>query len=834
MDTDRPASERVERSWYRIAIAATPLLLVFFHWNWLVLGRPVLDTDTPFFFPLHEEFRRWIARGQSPWWTDSIFCGYPIGPESNAIVLNPFLHFLLRWAGSRAEGFWFYAHSLIAAFSMLACCRRMGCSRPASVLAAWAFALGGIFTNWLHWPNLFAQAAWFPLQLLCVEALMREGNRLGWTAALACASAAQWLAGPHATVLAPYFCLLYALLRLLLAGESGDRGHGWAGLFWTGAGVALGVALAAYQVLPMLEVLKESERASGVTLGFASRGALPPWGMLLPIFPALYGAERLPPGLLPPLEVGAHWWGPNIYPGALATLLALTAVGRWKEKPLIRVHAVVFGVCFLFALGKWSPVFPLLRHFPGLGQMRAPGRALVPAAVCLCILAAMGFDLLAARGRQALPAWRRISVVMLGILVGVWLLAGVIVRAAEAPLHRAALKEFENSEIRRLAQEGISDPASKEERQRLATRRADSLVGQIHKATSPFSVPSVTNLGFVALAALVLGFWLARAGGSRRWWGALAAVCVLDLFWFHWTWGSLPGPPDSLRPPSYIKQIDSSLRVFSLVWPGETNGLSWDHQRQWLPADMNTAWRLDSPDGHASLNPVEYEQTLFEPLRGKLLAGSERLRRVAGHEGRLRFLGVGSVIAPADWGRLPWPVLYEDGFVRVWKVREPFPREFVSTLPDLDTARWGSALRVEEEDPGVGELFGRLAASMTGVVRRLPQVSPDWADFDIELDREGFFIRTTRWTPGWTATVDGQATPLVKVFAFFQGIRLGPGRHTVHLEYRPKLFRVGVWLSAAASFGIVLLVVGAGLSARRSADRRPPRQPANSAGTSEA
>lgn len=61
--------------------------------------------------------------------------------------------------------------------------------------------------------------------------------------------------------------------------------------------------------------------------------------------------------------------------------------------------------------------------------------------------------------------------------------------------------------------------------------------------------------------------------------------------------------------------------------------------------------------------------------------------------------------------------------------------------------------------------------------------------------------------PGWTATVDGVAAPLLRANAVGTAVPLPPGARDVALEYRPAGFRVGVAISSAAAALVLLLLL---------------------------
>jgi membrane protein YfhO len=76
-----------------------------------------------------------------------------------------------------------------------------------------------------------------------------------------------------------------------------------------------------------------------------------------------------------------------------------------------------------------------------------------------------------------------------------------------------------------------------------------------------------------------------------------------------------------------------------------------------------------------------------------------------------------------------------------------------------------------------------------------------------------FLVLADAAYPGWRATVDGKAAPIVRADHVLRGLALAAGEHRVELEYRPRSFVLGVAVSAAA---LVALAV-AGRAARRRA-----------------
>jgi uncharacterized membrane protein YfhO len=60
--------------------------------------------------------------------------------------------------------------------------------------------------------------------------------------------------------------------------------------------------------------------------------------------------------------------------------------------------------------------------------------------------------------------------------------------------------------------------------------------------------------------------------------------------------------------------------------------------------------------------------------------------------------------------------------------------------------------------------------------------------------------------PGWTATVDGQAAPVLPANGFEMAVPIAFGGHVVRLRYETPGRMTGVWLSLASLMGLAGLV----------------------------
>ena len=76
--------------------------------------------------------------------------------------------------------------------------------------------------------------------------------------------------------------------------------------------------------------------------------------------------------------------------------------------------------------------------------------------------------------------------------------------------------------------------------------------------------------------------------------------------------------------------------------------------------------------------------------------------------------------------------------------------------------------------------------------------------------------------PGWTATVDGEPTPLVHADHALAAVSVPAGEHRVELSYRAPGLRAGVVISAASLVLAAGLVAAPALLRRRGRGSRSP------------
>ena len=187
--------------------------------------------------------------------------------------------------------------------------------------------------------------------------------------------------------------------------------------------VLVAVALSAIQLLPTLELTRNSARSGGLPTNLAVSFSLDPRLLGRALLPDYEGA----------LPAGGEF---TAFFSVAALMLLTIGVTTWRRATMqIRAIAIVAFIGLFFALGGYNPLYYLLLKIPGFDLFRAPARWIVLFAFAGSLLAGVGLDAL--RARQV--SWRSMLIAVAGvvILLGLVLIStGLTPAGASGPLER--------------------------------------------------------------------------------------------------------------------------------------------------------------------------------------------------------------------------------------------------------------------------------------------------------------------------------------------------------------------------------------------------------------
>lgn len=378
---------------YRSAAAVAAFLaltLLFFNrmaFSNLILARG--DTLL-YFYPYWSTASAALRAGRIPLWNPDIFMGAPFLANSQAGFFYPlnWLVWLVRPVPYAVNAS-ILLHLVIAGWgAYLAGRRTLALERPAALLAATLFALGGYLTAQVEHVNQLQGLAWLPWYFVALASLIDRQKRLEPRVALAVVVAVgalfalQLLAGHTQTAFISGVAVSLWLFFQAMSADSAQAGAGRPAFLLRSAafvlaGAALAALIAAVQLLPTLELTGQSSRQGGLPLNDVLSFSWHP----------VHLARAMLPG-----------YGQTLFTEYVTflplTVLALVFVGSWawRRNPSVRPWVLLLLVMLVMAFGRFTPVYHLLGRLPAFDLFRAPARWLAVVALAAALLAGYGWQ----------------------------------------------------------------------------------------------------------------------------------------------------------------------------------------------------------------------------------------------------------------------------------------------------------------------------------------------------------------------------------------------------------------------------------------------------------
>ncbi|UYN91072.1 MAG: YfhO family protein [Anaerolineales bacterium] len=382
-------------------------------------------TPSTQFVPWWWQAWRTLQAGELPLWNPLLGMGAPLAANYQSALFYPphWLYFVLAALGGLPLMAWgqallVAAHLGLAGAGMLRLLRALGADAAGQLVGALAFSLSGYLVARAHFLSINASLAWLPWILLAVYQLAQASGRRT-VLRLAALLALQWLAG-HAQM--AWYSLLLAGAWLLLWAKPGETRWRALGSFVAAGAAAL--VLSAVQLLPTMEYLLQSQRASQVDPALAMTYSLWPWRLLGLLAPGLFGSPATGD-----FAGYGNFWEDAIYIGVLPLLLAALMWRKVQPRRLAWFLLGVVVVSVLLALGRHAPLFPwLFVHVPSFDMFQGPARFSLWAVLALSLLAGLGMQHWRKPEGRGLY-WSRLAVagaaaVIFGGVMGILLRAG--------------------------------------------------------------------------------------------------------------------------------------------------------------------------------------------------------------------------------------------------------------------------------------------------------------------------------------------------------------------------------------------------------------------------
>ena len=196
-------------------------------------------------------------------------------------------------------------------------------------------------------------------------------------------------------------------------------------------------------------------------------------------------------------------------------------------------------------------------------------------------------------------------------------------------------------------------------------------------------------------------------------------------------------------------------------------------------------------------------------MQGAIVNAQGDMTRVAGDSiyPVLNMLNTKYVILPLQGGQTA-PLLNPYAFGNAW---------FVDRISYVDNANaeidavGKIDLRHEAvADSKFKDALGEPAAHQSTAVVTLKKYEPNELTYSVDSQKGGIVVFSEIYYPGWTATVDGAATPVGRVNYILRAINVKPGKHTVVLTFKPASVK-NTETAAYVAYLLLVLAIAAGV-----------------------
>jgi hypothetical protein len=755
-----------------------------------------------YFYPAKTYFAAALRRGELPLWNPFTFFGAPFLANVQMGVLYPpdLIFALADFPTAAAVSQWL--HLTIGAAGMYALARwGWGTDAVGALVGGLAFGGSGFLGAHMGHLNQVHAAVWLPWIALCAFRLAalagtlrtrRGASRgLAWLVAGGCAVALQLTAGHTQEAYYSLFAvglLALAFTALPPARARYRRSH----LPALAAITANGALLAAAQLVPSLELQRQSYRSAGVPLEEAVSFGVDRTLLLESLLPTFWS--------LPSQEVTG-------YVGMVALPLAVAGVAASRAR---RLTVALLGLALLaivLSLGSYTPLYYVLhRWVPLFDSFRAPGRWLLVSTFALAGLAALGTTALrrqpesAARERTAFRVAVALAAVVALIAVAMWRTQAV------------------------HALQWLPAP-------RVAVLWALAALGSTTLGLAAlFSRTSWPRLALAAALALELGLAAREMEYNRpgsptlysEWPAITAQFEAADA-----DRAPVSGPPQERVLSLAVEERLDSARLLSAVprsdgiVGGDGEYRRYAAMREVLRPNLGQVYALPTIDGYdGGLLPtrdyaafkellVKGESAVAHFTLAPQLSGSASASLMGALNVRYLLLDGRHGEPGPGWT----PLAAAPGAAWLYENDSTLPRAYVVTRATRASDH-AEALRTlavvnprttavvegplpEGLRPDAGHGPGRESPAAVRPAR-IVRYSAETVEIDAISDGAALLVVTDSFYPGWRATVDGRAEPIVRANGLFRGVWLTGGEHRVRLWFEPLSVKLGFAISAVA------------------------------------
>jgi len=782
-------------------------LLLFLPWSPLAPAsfwphNSLITDPVNLLYPASTYFKNCLELVILPLWNGANFCGTPFSGGTLTVLTSPvqlLLH--LFFSVSTAHDILLWIYLLGAGLFMYLFLIQIGLRRLPALIGAVSWMFNGYAMVWFEFEMIATLATSLPAALFFFERWKRRRSSLNAACLIAALAISISSGFPHIIIFQTLFICFYILFRLVVSRRSDPLRITQSELKSLLIALCLGACITATFVTTHLNLLNQPQRQGySFEALYQQTGKLPPKYLLTAIFPDFYGNPASGITLTPRSDTTQSYNNYSelcIYSGILPLFLLLVCLPYLRKRKFTLFFLLTSLISLTMAMGSLL-FYPLMKFVPGIG-LSTPTRILYIFGFSMCVLAAIGADILLSMGQKnrlaCLLLWALIPLTALGFTL--------FVQTPEGIQWAADYQLWPNwDRVYGLLRTHFSWTESTAMRRPLLILLTTCLLLLL----TLFSNRQRYKTVFLFLALLVQSY---------------------DLISFGLSYNT--ASPKYLAYPetNAVRFLKKDTSLYRVVTVGD------------FMHNAFSPFGIDDIGGYSPFYPKQYGEFLHVSQHGIGAPLPHSFSRwVRFKKLDLPMLSLINtkylLMPPSGVAARPHFRLVYDKEIRIYENTQAFPRIFF--VPEYTYCRSPSETlerlcsfevsdfkdKVLLEAPPSGYHPGKGDAVLEPSEADIDIISykPDSIDLRISCSRKGFLVISNGFDPGWKAQVDGVDTEILRANYIMQALPIDQGNHHVEIAFRPAIVVVSM---AISSLGWLILILWIGILVVRVSFFRPRR-----------
>lgn len=747
-------------------------------------------------------YETWKKYGQLPLWNPRILMGHPFLGNPLPAMFYPQNLLNLIFIPDTLFGYLLLFDIFMAGLFTYLFMRILKTSRFAAFVAGCVFMFSGIFVVRVYGGNIpnLDVLSMFPLVLLLLELAIRKKS-LFYGALAGVPLGLQFLAGqPEYTLYSSLSAFIYFSLRSLFVFKN-ENSLRFAPrlilIFFTY--LIVGLSLSAVQLMPLLELSKQSSRSEMSTYQFATSYSFPPHHLTTFLMPEFYGTF---------LDVtywgGRNFWELCVYMGVLPLILALIGIILKRgEYTIIFLLIALFSL--VFAFGRYSPIFYIFYRFVPLFRLfRKPSVILFSTVFSVSILSGFGLDFLIKKFRDRDKKMTILLIKILSIVANLTLIAILLVYLKKDYLLSVGGK--------------------------MLTTKYQSFMTTVHPLYYSFEFymekieqaylhifESLVNFLIITFSIIfAFALRLKKKDSIKYFKISVIAIILLDLWFFGIKYIDVISPDKIFAerfPEKILTVFESDEDKFRILDFTHTTPqfIIMRYQVETItgyePTQIGKYRRFT--DFFFDVNPDLKMKPYVSIIENRTIENSKILGLM-----NVKYVLTENKIENDNFvfmlsTRVPVYDKYlktsDEKEIHLYENKNFLPRAFVVPRYKVFTndSRILEEIGEEEVDPReyvILEEDVEFTETDAGEFKKaaVSYYSPNEIHVDVDIEGPEFLVLSENWYPGWRAYDNGVEKKIYRANYVFRSIYLDKGHHHVEFIYDPTSLKIGSWVTIAS------------------------------------